>query len=225
MDKIKTAFFYQDALDINKARVEHLDKLGIDLKNKSILETGCGGIGDVTTKLLTYTDNITLNDARIENIEHLMDNINRRLYYNTNDLNEKCEGNYDVIFSVGTLYHLHKPAEAIKYMAQSAREMLILSTCTNGYDNGISFPREEGQNQSFTGTGCRPGRLWVKNELEKHFKYVYFINYSPRHSDFPQDWSHQPTNGLARFMMIGSHMELDNSNLTTELPVVYKDMS
>lgn len=223
--KIYSSFFYKDARDINKARTDHLDQLGLDLKDKSILETGCGGAGDITTSLLKYTDNITLNDAREDNIKNLLSTIGKQLNYNTSDLNEECPGNFDVIISMGTLYHLDKPSDAIKYMAQATNEMLVISTCSNGCDTGISFPTEAGQNQSFTGVGCRPGRLWVKDELQKHFKYVYFTRAQPRYIDFVQDWSHQPVPGLARFMIIGSHKELDNPNLTTDLPIVYKEIT
>ena len=220
---IHTQFFYNDALNLNASRVEHLGKLGFDLTNKSILETGCGGIGDITQKLLTYTDKVTLNDAREDNIKNLMKQIDRELEYNTSDLNEECPGEFDVIFSVGTLYHLHKPSDALKYMAEATKEMLILSTCTNGQDYGIDFPDEEksSQNQSFTGVGCRPGRVWVKTELEKHFKYVYSLKSLPNNSDFIRDRRPERLPGLARIMMVGSHIELDNPNLTTELPLIY----
>lgn len=224
-NKIHNAFFYSDARAINKARTEHIDRIGLDLKDKSILETGCGGVGDITTKLLEYTNNITLNDAREDNIKNLMSTIGKQLEYNTSDLNEECPGSFDVIISMGTLYHLDKPSDAIKYMSQATKEMLVISTCSNGCDTGISFPTELGQNQSFTGVGCRPGRLWVKDELKKHFEYVYFVKTQPQHIDFVRDWSRQPVHGAARFMIIGSHIELDNPNLTTELPVIYKEIT
>ncbi len=41
-------FNYKEAIEINESRIKHLDSLKLDLKDKKILETGCGGKGDIT---------------------------------------------------------------------------------------------------------------------------------------------------------------------------------
>jgi hypothetical protein len=46
------SFHYQGALDINKARIEHLDSLHLNFTNKTVVETGCGGRGDFTRYVL-----------------------------------------------------------------------------------------------------------------------------------------------------------------------------
>ena len=40
-------FNFKEALEINEARIKHLDSLLLDFNNKKILETGCGGRGDI----------------------------------------------------------------------------------------------------------------------------------------------------------------------------------
>ena len=218
------AFYYDGATLINKQRIEHLQNLKLNFKNKTILETGCGGKGDITSYLLTQTNNITLNDARLENILSLKQNINKDLLHNTWDLNNELPlvEKFDIIVCYGTLYHLHKPDFAIKNLATICKEFMILSTAGNGKNNSIRFldEKEEGA-QSFTHKGCRPGRKWVENEFKQNFKYVYFPLSQPNHSDFKKSWI-SPNPEPCRFIIIGSHIELNNPNLTTTLPTHYK---
>jgi hypothetical protein len=65
-------FTYDGAIKINKERIKHLDNLKFNFKDKKILETGCGGKGDFTKYLLQFTQNISLNDTRGENINNLL---------------------------------------------------------------------------------------------------------------------------------------------------------
>ena len=79
-------FNYKGALEINRARIQHLDTLNLNFTNKSVLETGCGGKGDITRYLLSKNAIVTLNDYRQENIMSLMNSLQRTLEYNTWDL-------------------------------------------------------------------------------------------------------------------------------------------
>lgn len=129
---------------------------------------------------------------------------------------------FDIIVSYGTLYHLHNPILAIKNLANICKEFIILSTAGNGENNGITFLTEQKQNaQSFTHKGCRPSRKWLENEFKKKFKYIYFPLSQPDHSDFKKSWI-SPVPQPCRFIILGSHKELVNPNLTTTLPIHYK---
>ena len=66
---IINSFYYREARILNKVRVVHLDTLQLDFSNKTILETGCGGVGDITSYLLEKKAIVTLNDYRQENIQ------------------------------------------------------------------------------------------------------------------------------------------------------------
>ena len=118
---VKNSFYYPGALEINKARINHLAKLKLNFKDKKILETGCGGIGDITKFLYDEKAIITLNDYRKENIDALLSNTNLTLKYNTWDLNEIINNNYnkkfDIIVCYGTLYHLTKLENAFLNLA------------------------------------------------------------------------------------------------------------
>ena len=231
------AFYYPGALHINNKRLEFINKLNLNLSNKKILETGCGAKGDITSYLLQHTNNIILSDSREENIDYLQSNL-YRTYYKLNenqisigknlvkyvwDMNEDIpsEINVDIIICFGTLYHLNNPEKTLLNLSNICKEFCFISTATNGRDeeNGIDFIREEQEKaQSYTLKGCRPSRKWVFNKLKKYFKYVYVFKKQPDHPDFKKKW---PTVETCRFMIIGSHIELNNENLTTIMPNIY----
>lgn len=232
------AFYYPGALQINSKRLEFIDKLKLNLNNKKILETGCGAKGDITSYLLQHTNNIILSDAREDNIDYLKLNLHRTLYkLNENkisigknlekyiwDMNEDVPSkiNVDIIFCLGTLYHLTNTEKAIYNLSKICKEYCLISTATSGadIDNSINIVSEypEEKAQSYTLKGCRPSRKWVFNKLKKYFKYVYAFKKQPNHHDFKKKW---PTVETCRFMIIGSHIELNNENLTTNLPNIY----
>jgi 2-polyprenyl-3-methyl-5-hydroxy-6-metoxy-1,4-benzoquinol methylase len=195
---IVNAFCKKAPLEINMARIEHIKTLNLNFENKKILETGCGGKGDFTMFLLKNGASVTLNDARIENIKHLLELNNLDLEYNTTDLNVKIEDHekYDIIFCYGTLYHLHNPIMGIENMYKLCNGFLLLSTVVNSKnDISIDYVSEDSNSkeQSYTNIGCRPSRKWVMNELKKHFKFVYTSKTQPNHPDFKTDWTVQHT--------------------------------
>ena len=75
-------FNYKGALEINYARITHLDTLQLNFNNKTVFETGCGGRGDITRYLISKNAIVTLNDYRKENIMALMNSLQRKFDYN-----------------------------------------------------------------------------------------------------------------------------------------------
>lgn len=214
------SFHYQGALDINKARIQHLDSLNLHFTNKTVLETGCGGRGDFTRYLLSKNAIVTLNDYRQENITSLLRSLNKNLDSNTWDLNKALPSDkkFDIIVSYGTLYHLNKPEDAIINLSKSCNEFLVLSTCTNGKnDESINVTKEHigMNNQAGDGYGCRPGRLFLFNTLKRNFKHVYLIKTQPKHEDFP--FKFPSNNPFARNVFIGSHIKLENDLFVEEI--------
>ena len=220
--KMTEVFFRPESIAINVARINHLEKLNLNFSNKSVFETGCGGIGDITKFLLKYTNNITLNDVRLENIKSNLHTNSVSLKFNTFDLNQDIpdDTKFDIILSYGTLYHLSNPVNFIKNMSTNCTELFILSTVTNGTDNNsISFCQEAGNDQAIDNIGCRPGRQWLIDEFKKYFEFIYYPISQPDHSDFPKHWP--SNNNASRFILIASHTLLDNKNLTLNLPTHY----
>ena len=215
-------FNYSGALEINAARIKHLDSLHLNFENKTVLETGCGGRGDFTRYLLSKKAIVTLNDYRQENIRSLLQSLNVNLESNTWDLNQPIPSDkkFDIIVSYGTLYHLNKPEEAIGHLSKICNEFLILSTCTSGKnDESINVVKEDNgmNNQAGDGFGCRPGRLFLFNTLRRNFAHVYSIKTQPNHPEFPLHFPTDDTVLNSRNVFIGSHNKLEHELLVEEL--------
>lgn len=216
------ADFYQR---INQRRLEHLASLNLPIPGSTVLEVGAG-IGDHTSFFIDRRCEVVSTEARSDNLE-----IIRTRYPNITvellDLdapNPKFQGVFDIVYCYGLLYHLKKPAEAITFIAEKTKKMLLLETCVSfGEEAGIHFCEEPTVNptQSFSGTGCRPTRIWIYEQLKQHFKYVYLPVTQPSHEQFPIEWNNQQTQkdqwDLARSVFIASREPLSNPLLTEEL--------
>lgn len=191
---IHQAFWTPGPRAINVARVAHMASLELPLAGARVLETGCGGIGDISTYLVGAGALVTLNDARVENIAHLLASRAMRLPYNTWDWNgEQIIGAprmFDAVVSYGTLYHLEAPARGLAHMAGMCEKFLLLSTVINGSEEvACDYVTENTgaseKQQSFTSdVGSRPSRSWVLAELRKHFAFVYSCTTHPDHPDY-----------------------------------------
>jgi 2-polyprenyl-3-methyl-5-hydroxy-6-metoxy-1,4-benzoquinol methylase len=218
-ENVRSAFYYTCARNINYARIKHLDSLNLDFSNKKILETGCGGVGDITKFLISKNAEVTLNDARKENIFSLLINIEKSLPFNLWDLNILINDveKFDIIVCYGTLYHLTDLDTAIKNLANLCKEFAIISTMTNAknnYDCEIVYEGAE-TNQSITQYGSRPGRFYIWKKLAENFKYVYCIKTQPDHEEYPLKFPATPQ--CCRNIFIGSHVELKNELLVDHL--------
>jgi hypothetical protein len=233
METVHHAFYGSDHYRINTARIEHLEYLDLDLKNKKVLETGCGGKGDFTKWLLSKGSIVTLNDSRLENIECLLKNLEslegledmeslENIKYNTWDLNKDLEdpSEFDVIFSYGTLYHLGHPDVALKNLASMCKGFLIMSTCVSrNTDSSVNLINEnsDSKNQSSTGVGCRPTRKWIIEELKKYFKYVCISKMQPNHEDYPSNWNNWSGTSRAVFLATNDESVIDSSKWSVDL--------
>jgi len=218
-ERVVKSFYYSDARDLNSARIKHLDSLNLDFSDKKILETGCGGVGDITKFLISKNAAVTLNDVRKENIDSLLINIEKSLSFNLWDLNILINDveKFDIIVCYGTLYHLTDLDNAIKNLANLCKEYAVISTCTSGkndYNCNIVY-EGDGNEQSNTQYGSRPGRFYIWKKLLENFKYVYCVKTQPDNEDYPLVF---PANHHAsRNIFIGSHVELTNEMLVDGL--------
>lgn len=205
-----------------------MDSLKIDFNEKRILEVGAG-IGDHTRFLLNKgPKKITSLDARIENINILREVFkdNEKVQTLLFDMDKpkalelKTE-EYDICYCYGLLYHLKRPAHAIKFLSQRTIEILLLETCVSyerPYDINLVKEDKALYSQSYSGYGCRPGRTWIFDELKKSFPFTYIPKNQPNHEQFPIDWTMgTPQSRLTRAVFVGSKIPLLNDNLTPEL--------
>jgi SAM-dependent methyltransferase len=208
----------------NQRRQEHLAGLGLPIAGASVLEVAAG-IGDHTTYFLDRGCTVVSTEARPENLAML------RQRYPSLDVRQLDLDNpvdlgrsFDIVYCYGTLYHLHRPAEALAYMARRCRHMLLLETCVSyGNHQAVNLVDEVAGDptQSVVGRGCRPTRPWIHHQLLQNFPHVYIPRTQPNHEEFPLDWTKPPDSPdlLTRAVFIASRQPLENRQLTEELLV------
>jgi hypothetical protein len=85
-------------------------------------------------------------------------------------------GEFEVVFFYGTLYHISAPLRVLKDLSEVCTEIMLVETLVRPTDNHRPNTHIEqwggGRDQSLDASGCLPGKSWVKNSLDNHFKYV-----------------------------------------------------
>lgn len=218
-------FYNYSAVCHTQRRQEHLASLGLEIAGCSVLEAGAG-VGVHTSFFIDRGCRVTTSDPRKENIGILRMRYpgTRVLQIDLENPPDKFNEVFDIVYCYGVLYHLKTPDTAIEFMARCCRKMLLICTC-------VSFDSEErinlcpedknDPNQSFSGTGCRPTRMWVYNQLKKYFQFVYLPITQPNNEDFPLDWSSPELHKskLARAVFIASRERINNALLREEAPM------
>jgi len=193
------------------------------LNQKTLLELGAG-IGDHTGFFLEKECRVTSVEARAENLTILQHRYPDVMTYCL-DLDHPTINfgqTFDIVYSYGLLYHLKNPAEALNFMANACRGLLLLETCVSlGSEPLVNLCDEpiENPSQSFCGIGCRPTRSWVFNQLKRHFEFVYVPITQPDHEEFPTNWMMpRPEGILLRAVFIASRVPIENLLLVQYLP-------
>jgi len=212
----------------NRKRLEHLDSLNIDLKDKSIFEVGAG-IGDHTKYLINKgCSNILSTEGRNDNLEILKQRFfnDSRVQVRYLDLDNPTyfAEKFEIGYCYGLLYHLTNPEVSLEFIANHVKSILLLETCVSYNSEDKVIVHNEDKNsfsQSIYGVGCKPGREWLYNQLKKRFNHVYMPLSQPDHDEFPIDWT-QKTNVdvLCRAVFIASNNLLVNDLLVER--IVYK---
>jgi hypothetical protein len=217
-------FLTAAALAINAARQDHLASLDLPLENRSVLEVGAG-IGLHTPFFLNRGCEVLVTDGRPENVAEAA----RRLPLcscQVLDVDPPAPGltagPFDVIYCYGLLYHLHHPEEALRWMASSNTDFIVLETIVDpglgSYLNLVQDP--DGKNQSIKQTGCRPTRQWVLDMLKKYWGHGYIAKTQPKDPDFPLNWDQTEPLRNTRAIFVGSKTPLAHPLLSPK-PVQY----
>jgi SAM-dependent methyltransferase len=202
---------------INLARQQHLAGLGLDLQNKRVLEIGAG-IGLHTPFFLSRGCTVVVTDARLDNVEEAR----RRLpgvevlqldISNTSDISYL--GRFDLVYCYGLLYHVGNPDQVLTRMASVCDDKILLETCVNTdvEKTLLTVNDSGGNNSSATGSGCRPSRAWVLDQLNQLWGHGYISRTQPSFHDFVLDWRNDT--GMTRSIFVGSRQPLALSTLST----------
>jgi SAM-dependent methyltransferase len=203
--------------------LEHLASLRLPLRGLSVLELGAG-VGDLSSYYLDRGCRIMITDARPDNFNYLRRRFPEedvRLLDLEDPILDDAEA-FDVVHCYSLLYHLNRPERALDFIARHCRGLLLLETrLTLGAGVAVDAVGEDRRDptKAFSGTGCRPTRLWVFRALQERFAFVYVPRTQPNHEEFPTDWSSvQQAHPFTRAVFIASRRPIDNELLVTELP-------
>jgi SAM-dependent methyltransferase len=222
-----SVFDSADALDINRARMDHLESLGLPIGGMSVLDVGCG-VGHLAQFFVERRCRVVCVDARAANIARL-----RELYpgLEAHVANVESEplarlGKFDIVFSYGLLYHLENPVAGLRNMAGVCGGILLLETVVSDYAlpavRLIDEPSET-PNQAVGGFGCRPTPSFVALALRRMgFPLVYAPLHPPAHPDFRFEWKNNMDcareGHLLRCIFVGSRTELSSDRLALLKP-------
>lgn len=207
----------------NARRLEHLASLNIPVAGKTVLEVGAG-IGDHSSYYLDRGCTLTSTEGREKNVRV----IKRRFPGVQADVldmeapHDLSGAPFDVVHCYGLLYHLGDPERALYYLGKVSKELLLLETCVSfGSESSIHVVDENKAkpSQSYSGAGCRPTRVWIMEELRKHFPFVYIPETQPNHEEYPLDWTSSEKHRLAlsRAIFIASRKPIQNPLLKLDL--------
>lgn len=217
---MKQTFDSLGATQLNKARLDHLASLGLDLECRSVLEPGAG-VGHLTHFWEERKCEIVSTDVSLNNVKTHLDRHPHRSVYLA-DLDQWGEhkgcGRFNIVFLYGTLYHLARPAQAIAELAPLC-DLFLLETCVYHKDDGElhSYTQWPGLDQGPSGIAYVPARNWIMRELGKHLEHVYCTRTQPDSVEFPRSWP-GPSTHLTRSVFVASRDRLDLPTLTKKLP-------
>jgi FkbM family methyltransferase len=211
-----------DAMALNRARLAHLESLGLPLSGKSVLDAGCG-VGHLARFFVERGCRTVCVDARSENIDRL-----RALYPDLEAAVANVEtgrladfGVFDIVFCYGLLYHLANPVAGLANIAGACGGLLLLETMIADHPLPLCRLADEPSetlNQAVGGMGSRPTPAFVAMALTRlGFPFVYAPLIPPGHPDFEFEWrgdfADSRDGHLLRCIFVASRSKLENSRL------------
>jgi FkbM family methyltransferase len=219
-------------LRMNARRLEHLAGLGLPIAGRDVLEVGAG-VGDLTSFFLDRGCQVTAIEPRPENRAYFATQYGDPATWPTQHVRilpgdawqlsvHGAVPPHSVLFCYGLLYHLDRPLDALREMAASCTDLLVLETRVSyATDERLEAEEEDGAHptNAVSGRGCLPSRRWVYARLTELFAHVYMPLTQPAHPQFHLDWrSREPPPGRHRAIFVASRRELVNSVLHRGVP-------
>jgi len=219
------AFDTPEAMAINRARLAHIDSLGLELAGKRVLDAGCG-VGHHAAFYLERGCPVLCVDAREANIRALRQR-HPELEAGVADV-ERDDlsgfGEFDIVHCYGLLYHLENPIAALRNMAAVCRGILLLETIVCDHPAAVLRLEDEtlSANQALGGLGCRPSPAFVAMAMNRvGFPFVYAPRRPPDHEDFRferrGDLESRRDGHNLRCVFVGSKARLDSGEIETML--------
>jgi SAM-dependent methyltransferase len=210
-----------EALELNRARLDHLRSLELPLSGQRVLDIGCG-VGHLAQFFVEAGCDVYCVDGRIENVQRL-----KKLYpdlragvFNLERDRISELGRFDILFAYGLLYHLENPFQALQKLASICDELLILETMVADHHLPLVRMAEETStySQALGNIGCRPTPSFVVLALRAaNFEHIYAPKAPPKHPDFIFTWNDDLSDSrdghLLRCVFVASRHPLQRSGL------------
>lgn len=208
------------ALEINRARMSHLDSLGLPLENKSVLDVGCG-VGHLAQFFVDRNCRVVCVDGRPENVRALASRYPKLGAHVANVESElPTFGQYDIVFSYGLLYHLENPLAGLRSMVAACKELLLLETIVCDHELPLVLLDDETKtfSQALCGVGSRPTPSFVVMALDRlGLPFIYAPRIPPAYPDFRFEWQNKldwrRDGHPIRCVFVASRNALANDNL------------
>lgn len=219
-------FDQDEAISINRARLAHLESLGLPIAGRTVLDIGCG-VGHLAQYFVSQQCKVVCADAREANIASL-----RQRYPGLDALALDVEtaplsrlGRFDIVFCYGLLYHLENPIAALRNIESVCDDLLLLETVVSDHRYPVLRLDEETSafSQALRGVASRPSPSFVVLVLSRiGFRHIYAPAIPPAHPDFIFTWKNDLAfsrdGHLLRCIFVASRRKLDNPRLVPILP-------
>ena len=210
---------------INRARMSHLESLGLPIAGKTVLDVG-SGVGHLAQFFLGAGCRVVCVDAREANIHSLRARYPgleaRVVDVETEPLGDL--GRFDVVFCYGLLYHLEDPLSALRNIASVCDGLFLLETIVCDHSEPVLLLVDESvvSNQALAGLGCRPSPAYVTMALNRiGFPHVYAPRDPPDHPEFRFEWqndlAHTRDGRNLRCVFVASREPVDDPRLVSLL--------
>jgi FkbM family methyltransferase len=224
-ESINEHFLGYGSLEINRARLDHLNSLNLPINNTSVLELGSGPglLTGFFIKKGCQTTSLEARDECIEAFKNLHPN-NTILKFDIDTDSFDTIQKHDICFCYGLLYHIKDPFKLLSSIKNKINTFIVIETVVSRQvDYTLNNLTENAGilSQSYNGMGCRPSRRLVWDFLKVTFPYVYLPYTQPNFIDFPLSFNNM-SDGDNRFIVIASHIELVSDKLTTDFIIEYK---
>jgi SAM-dependent methyltransferase len=144
----------------------HLDPAG--LAGLRVLELGCG-TGELGQAFVERGAVVVSVDARDAHIAEL-----RRRYPDRDAYAADLEawdpgalGRFDAVLCFGLLYHLSTPGRLLAACARAADTLYLETVTLDSSEPTCPRVDEAGDDQAFSGRGCRPSPSWIADALAR----------------------------------------------------------
>jgi SAM-dependent methyltransferase len=206
----------------NRARLEHLDSLGLPLAGRRVVDAGSGP-GLLAQYFVARGCEVVCVDGREENIAELRQRY-PRLKGVVGDLQRDSlvgQGRFDVAFCYGLLYHLESPMAGLRNLADVCGDLILIESIICDSKRPVAALADEPPatwNQSISPFGCRPSPAWVALALSRLGFHAYIANTAPDFEDYHFRWLNngddQRDGHNLRSVFVGSRQPLENGKLT-----------